>query len=416
MAKMSNDETAVNARILYWGFDGSGKTANLDSIHRKLRADHRGEIQREATLIDPTVEFETLAIELGEIGGLKTRIQMIAVPGGSDQAPTRKQLLDQVDGIVMVIDSRRELIEENASSLEELREMLLDYGRNLEDVPLVLQYNKRDLSDPYALEELHRKLDVNGAAVFEAVATENSGVLQTLSTISKHVVRSLRGQQFSVDDRSQKPSPATVSAELQARGGTGPDGRDRPRRGTHAGDSGWKTRSSRKRTTPRQTLLDELAASAQTALDIVDGTNSRVRANLLAAAQLDSEFSIASVGEATRSGERGVRVPLVISDKGGRTSNLVLTIRLDPLTRWRRATDAQADRHLSRYGRSAPADPGTAGKPGARDRRHRRSRRRIRFASNWTQWILESRACCCDARMTARRRPTARRPRPSRRR
>ncbi|MFB3118764.1 MAG: ATP/GTP-binding protein, partial [Myxococcota bacterium] len=197
MAKMSSDETAVNARILYWGIDGSGKTTNLLSVHRNLRADHRGEIQREATLINPTVEYETLAIELGKVGGLKTRIQMIAVPGGAEQAPTRKQLLDQVDGVVMVIDSRRECIEENASSLAELREMLLDYGRNLEDVPLVMQYNKRDLSDPYALEELHRKLNVKGAAVFEAVATENSGVLQTLSTLSKHVIRSLRGQRFS---------------------------------------------------------------------------------------------------------------------------------------------------------------------------------------------------------------------------
>jgi signal recognition particle receptor subunit beta len=216
MAKMSSDETAVNARILYWGIDGSGKTANLLSIHRKLRADHRGKIQREATLIDPTVEYETLAIELGEVGGLKTRIQMIAVPGGADQAPTRKQLLDQVDGIVMVIDSRRECIEDNASSLVELREMLRDYGRNLEDVPLVLQYNKRDLSDPYAIEELHRKLDVSGAAVFEAVATENSGVLQTLSTISKHVIRSLRGQQFSAQAEAKSEADSLSEPPVQA--------------------------------------------------------------------------------------------------------------------------------------------------------------------------------------------------------
>jgi hypothetical protein len=82
MAKLSTDETAVNARILYWGIHDSGKTTNLDSTHRKLRADHRGEIQREATVIDPTVTYETLSIELGEIAGLKTRIQMIAVPGG----------------------------------------------------------------------------------------------------------------------------------------------------------------------------------------------------------------------------------------------------------------------------------------------------------------------------------------------
>jgi signal recognition particle receptor subunit beta len=344
MAKMSNDETAVNARILYWGLDGAGKTANLHSIHRKLRADHRGEIQREATLIDPTVEFETLAIELGEVGGLKTRIQMIAVPGGADQAPTRKQLLDQVDGIVMVVDSQRERIEENASSLVELREMLLDYGRNLEDVPLVLQYNKRDLSDPYVLEELHRKLEVNGAAVFEAVATENSGVLQTLSTISKHVIRSLRGQQFSTEAEAEVgaevEAEAAVEAEAKPEPGDSLSGLQVPAEPTQTPEIdpvAELTPATRMEDAilsegehPEANVLDDLAASAQTALDIpmdeLEGEDEP-----LAAAQLDSEFSIASVGEATRSGERGVRIPLVISDKAGQTSNLVLTIRLDPL-------------------------------------------------------------------------------------
>jgi signal recognition particle receptor subunit beta len=360
MAKLSNDETAVNARILYWGFDGSGKTANLHSIHRKLRADHRGEIQREATLIDPAVEFETLAIELGEVGGLKTRIQMIAVPGGADQAPTRKQLLDQVDGIVLVIDSRRERIEENASSLVELREMLLEYGRDLEDVPLVLQYNKRDLSDPYALEELHRKLDVNGAAVFEAVATEDSGILQTLSTISKHVVRSLRGQQFSAEVEGEaKPEPGDSLSGLQVQSEptqtakidpvaeltpAAPKPADatpalpkpaeatpalpKPAEATPAARMEDAILSEEEHS--EANALDDLAAAAQTALDI-PLNELEAESDPLAAAQLDSEFSIASVGEATRSGERGVCIPLVISDKDGRTSNLVLTIRLDPL-------------------------------------------------------------------------------------
>ena len=344
MAKMSTDETAVNARILYWGLDGSGKTANLHSIHRKLRADHRGEIQREATLIDPTVEYETLAIELGEVGGLKTRIQMIAVPGGADQAPTRKQLLDQVDGIVMVIDSRRERIDENASSLAELREMLRDYGRNLEDVPLVLQYNKRDLSDPYAIEELHRKLDVNGAAVFEAVATENSGVLQTLSTISKHVIRSLRGQQFSTEAEAEVG--AEVEAEAAVEAAAKPEPGDslsglqvpvEPTQTPEIDPVAEPTPATRMEDAilseeehPEADALDDLAASAQTALD-TPLAELEDESEPFAAAQLDSEFSIASVGEATRNGERGVRVPLVISDKAGRTSNLVLTIRLDPL-------------------------------------------------------------------------------------
>ena len=328
MAKMSSDETAVNARILYWGIDGSGKTANLNSIHRKLRTDHRGEIQREATLIDPTVEYETLAIELGEVGGLKTRIQMIAVPGGADQAPTRKLLLDQADGIVMVIDSRRERIEENASSLIELRAMLLDYGRNLEDVPLVLQYNKRDLSDPYALEELHRKLDVKEAAVFEAVATENSGVLQTLSTLSKHVIRSLRGQQFSARaeaeaEAAEGPSGLHAQAEPNLTAEIDPAVELTPATRMEAAILGEEEH-------PEANALDDLAASAQTALD-TPWDELEAASEPLGAAQLDSEFSIASVGEATRSGERSVRIPLVVSDKGGRTSNLVLTIRLDPL-------------------------------------------------------------------------------------
>ncbi len=344
MAKLSSDENAVNARILYWGISGSGKTTNLESIHRKLRADHRGEIQQEATLIDPTVEFESLAIELGEVGGLKTRIQMIAVPGGVDQAPTRKQLLDQVDGVVMVIDSRKDRIEENVASLTELSKMLQDYGRNLQDVPLVLQYNKRDLSDPYAIEELHRKLKVNGAAVFEAVATENSGVLQTLSTLSKHVIRSLRGQQFSAHAAAKAPPDDSLSGlQVQAEPIEAPAVEPLESLAPESAVAEPSSTATEVSMTarmedailaeqdhPEANILDEIAASAQTALDIPWGEQTD-EGEPLTTVQLDAEFSIASVGEATRSGERGVRIPLVVSDKAGRRSKLVLSIRLDPL-------------------------------------------------------------------------------------
>ena len=340
MAKMNSDETAVNARILYWGIDGAGKTTNLQSIHRKLRADHRGEIQREATLIDPTVEYETLAIELGEVGGLKTRIQMIAVPGSPDQAPTRKQLLDQVDGVVMVVDSQPGRIEANAASLAELGKMLLDYGRQREQVPLVLQYNKRDLSDPYAIEEMHRKLGMDGVAVFEAVATENSGVLQTLSTLSKHVIRSLRGQQFSARSGAQPEPGDSLSGHQTPATGIEPAAEPAPAppapEVAPAAPAAEATAATRMEDAilaeeehPEAGLIDDLAASAQTALEIPWG-ELEDEGEPIAAVRLDAEFSIASVGEATRSGERGVRIPLVVSDKSGRTSNLVLTIQLDP--------------------------------------------------------------------------------------
>jgi signal recognition particle receptor subunit beta len=330
MAKLNPDETVVNARIVYWGIEGAGKTANLQALHRKLRSDTRGEIEREATRIDSTVEYETLPIELGEIRGLRTRIQMIAVPGGSSQAPTRKQLLDQIDGIVMVVDSRRECIHQNADSLNELREMLRDYGRALEDVPLVLQYNKRDLSDPFVIEELHRRLDVPSAAVFEAVAIENSGVLQTLSTLAKHVIRNLRSQTFKVDSRDARdPEPSKEDREQrdQTAQRTAPEiepaSEPTPSsRLEHAILSGEEH--------PDASAIDDLAREAEEIFD-TPWDDAAVDLESPEGAQIDAEFSIASVGVATRSGDRAVRVPLVVADKQGRRSKLVLTLQLDPL-------------------------------------------------------------------------------------
>jgi signal recognition particle receptor subunit beta len=182
----------VNARIVYWGVSGAGKLTNLQVIHAKLRPDHRGELREMPTRLDPTVCYAMLPIELGEVSGVRTRIQVLTVPSGDEQAPTRKQLLDGADGIVFVVDTLPERIDENLASFEELRSALAAYGRPLERVPLVIQYNKRDCSDPFVLDELHRKLGMRGVAAFEAVASEGTAVLQTLTTISKRVIRHRR--------------------------------------------------------------------------------------------------------------------------------------------------------------------------------------------------------------------------------
>ncbi len=201
----------VDARIVYWGIEGAGTSTNLRVIHAKLRPDHRGNLERIPTRLDPTVAYDRLPIELGEIAGIRTRIQIVAVPGESEHAPTRKGLLDRADGIVFVVDARRERIDENVAALAELRSALAAYGRSLETVPLVVQYNKHDLSEPYVLEELYRKLDVHGAAAFEAVAAEGVGVLQTLTTISKRVVRTLRDGRAAVA-AADAPDPSAVAA------------------------------------------------------------------------------------------------------------------------------------------------------------------------------------------------------------
>jgi signal recognition particle receptor subunit beta len=208
------DRREVNARIVYWGVEGAGKHTNLLAIHRKLRPDHRGRLEAIATQLDPSVCSYRLPIELGEIAGVKTRIQIVAMPGGSEQAPTRKQLLDRVDGVVFVVDARRDRIDDNVASLEELRAALAAYGRALESVPLVVQYNHQDQSDPFVLEELHRKLDVKGAAVFEAIASDGTGVLPTLTTISKRVVKQLRE---TPDARTPKAPPAAEPAQVAQR-------------------------------------------------------------------------------------------------------------------------------------------------------------------------------------------------------
>jgi signal recognition particle receptor subunit beta len=197
----------VNARIVYWGIEGAGKRTNLAMIHARLRPDHRGELRELPTRVDPSVHYSMLPIELGEVSGVRTRIQVFTAPAGAEQAPTRKQLLDRVDGVVFVADARRERLSENLASFEELRSMLAAYGRSPEQVPLVLQYNKRDLADPYALEELHRKLGLRGAAAFEAIAKEGSAVLQTLTTISKRVIRHRREQAEREAGEAAAPAP-----------------------------------------------------------------------------------------------------------------------------------------------------------------------------------------------------------------
>ncbi len=203
-------EAEVNARIVYWGVAGAGKLTNLRVIHAKLRPDHRGELRELPTRLDPTVHYAVLPIELGEVSGVRTRIQVLTVPSGDEQAPTRKQLLDGADGVVFVADTRPDRVAENLACFEELRGALAAYGRPLEEVPLVIQYNKRDCSDPFVLDELHRKLGMRGVAAFEAVASEGTAVLQTLTTISKRVIRHRR-------EVSARPSgPATPQRTSEA--------------------------------------------------------------------------------------------------------------------------------------------------------------------------------------------------------
>jgi len=345
MAEANPENALVNARIVFWGIDGSGKTANLRAIHAKLRPDHRGEMREVATPLDPTVSFEELPIELGEIAGVRTQIRLVAVPGGPEQQHTRKQILDEVNGIVFVVDSQPERLDENVACLAELKNLLAAYGRKLEDVPFVVQYNKRDLADAYYMEDLHRKLAPGDAPVFETVATEMTGVLQTLSTISKRVIRSLREQagppasapQHAPPRQSEPPTVIERPALAEAPDAS-PDLTPEP-----AFDPEPSPPIELISTAERMeaAILEEadnpdfaeIDSAARQAESLLDTSWAHVTGEIEKSqgVRIGTDLSIVSVGEASRSGERAVRVPIVLGDRDGNTARMALTIQLDPL-------------------------------------------------------------------------------------
>jgi hypothetical protein len=311
----------VNARIVYWGVAGAGKRTNLSVIHAKLRPDHRGELRELPTRVDPSVSYAMLPIELGEVSGVRTRIQVLTAPAGAEQAPTRKQLLDRVDGVVFVADARRERLSENLACFEELRSMLAAYGRSPEQVPLVLQYNKRDLSDPYALEELHRKLGLRGVAAFEAVANEGGAVLQTLTTISKRVIRHRREQAELEPEEpavAVPPAPPPGTTQLVLRT-TEPE----PEVG-----SGLE---------PELLLSDpeEEADPAGAGAEMIFEPSLREATQLFEnPGETDLEaplLELESVGEARLTGPRSVSLPLRIRDASGERRELRLRIQIEAI-------------------------------------------------------------------------------------
>ncbi len=305
------DRAQVNARIVYWGIPGSGKRTNLEGIHARLRSDHRGDLREVPTRIDPTVTYTMMPIELGDVGGVRTRIQVVSAPGEPEHAPTRKHLLDEVDGIVFVVDTRRDRIEANLASFEELREALAAYGRQIEDVPLVIQYNKRDQEDPYALEELHRKLSIPGVAAFEAVAQDGTAVLQTLTTVSKRVIRSRRESAASGEATSPPPG---VTQLLDQAAAPAPDDAIQP--SDLLGDDG----------------LDDTIAEAESLFDpsFAEATDG---ASAAAASPFSAEvgaLGIVSVGAPTVTGPRSVRIPLVVRDEQGAERRLAISVDVSP--------------------------------------------------------------------------------------
>jgi mutual gliding-motility protein MglA len=182
----------INCKLVYYGPGLCGKTTNLQFIYNKTRPESKGKMISLATETERTLFFDFLPLSLGEIRGFKTRFHLYTVPGQVFYDASRKLILKGVDGVVFVADSQMERMEANIESLENLRFNLEEQGYDLDRIPYVIQYNKRDLPSAVPVEELRRTLNTNGVPEFDACAVSGEGVFDTLKALAKQVLTELR--------------------------------------------------------------------------------------------------------------------------------------------------------------------------------------------------------------------------------
>jgi signal recognition particle receptor subunit beta len=191
MSLVNYSTREITSKIVYYGPGRSGKTTNLQYVHSQVPEDRKGRMVSLATETDRTLFFDFLPLDLGTISGFQTRFQLYTVPGQVYYDATRKLVLQGADGVVFVADSQRAQAEENLESFRNLQVNLLEQGTDPRTIPIVLQYNKRDLPDVMSVDEMDDLLNYRDLPRYEARALAGVGVFDTLKGISELVLRRL---------------------------------------------------------------------------------------------------------------------------------------------------------------------------------------------------------------------------------
>jgi len=199
----------LTAKVVYYGPGLCGKTTNLQWIHEKLPIKNKGKMLSLATETDRTLFFDFLPIEIGTIRGMKTRIQLYTVPGQVFYNATRRMVLKGADAVVFVCDSQEAMLDANLESFENMRQNLEANEIEPDELPTVLQYNKRDLPNALPIEILNERLNLRNYPFYEAVAVTGVGVEDTLKAVTKLVFKSLSA-------KYGEPSPATPGSPRQS--------------------------------------------------------------------------------------------------------------------------------------------------------------------------------------------------------
>ncbi len=183
----------INCKIIYCGPGLSGKTTNVQFIYEHTQADDKGKLVTLSTENERTLFFDFLPLSVGDVRGYKTRFHLYTIPGQTFYEVSRQFILKGVDGIVFVADSQEERMESNIESFESLEKSLDKQGYDVTKIPLVFQYNKRDLPDVVPIRELEATFNAMKRPSFEAVASRGRGVMETLQAIGQSVIRELKG-------------------------------------------------------------------------------------------------------------------------------------------------------------------------------------------------------------------------------
>ena len=205
----------MTAKIVYYGPGLCGKTTNLNTIYGKTSKQARGEMVSLNTETDRTLFFDLLPMDVGTVGGFKTKLQLYTVPGQVFYNSTRKLVLKGVDGIVFVVDSQSAMFDACKDSFMNLQENLKELGLDVKDVPIVFQWNKRDLKNLVAIEELEAHFNLGNHPSFQAVASDGTGVFETLRGITRLVLTHIKTHVLGESAPAPKPeavAPAPAPA------------------------------------------------------------------------------------------------------------------------------------------------------------------------------------------------------------
>ncbi len=191
MSMINYASREINCKLVYYGPGLGGKTSNIEYVYNKVQPETRGKLISLATEQERTLFFDFLPVDLGSIRGFKTRFHLYTVPGQVYYNASRRLILKGVDGVVFVGDSQPERMDANIASMQNLYENLSEYGYDPLALPLVIQYNKRDLPSAIPVQELRAQLNPDNLPDFEAVAINGDGVFDTLKSVSKLVLKTL---------------------------------------------------------------------------------------------------------------------------------------------------------------------------------------------------------------------------------